>query len=262
MVTLSRARDSKAWRSHAARSLLEFAGNPKSMSAAVEAAGRQLLDGVACPPTDLDTVARKLGITRCLSEDIAGSGELRREGSTYVIAYSPHLSGASQRFTIAHEISHAFFDTTWKNLPKPGKEVERLCDMMAAEILMPGEVLARFMDDDLSLRVVRDVARTFGASLSSAAIRCAEFRGATSFEVQKNRVVWGSGVARRGPLARLDENLQTAIATALKGRNGPEELFFDSTIGLRPWCLEHMRLRDDRVLFLLKPLLRQRRGGV
>jgi hypothetical protein len=256
MVDSSRIRGSKIWRTQAARAVFELAGNPSSMGAALQTVVKRLLDGVTCPPTDLDAVACKVRVSRCVPDDIAGSGELRREGSDFVIAYSQYLPVSRRRFTIAHEIGHAFFEVTWGNLPKPGKEVERLCDMLAAEILMPREVLAPFIDRHLSLQAVRDVARAFRVSLSSAAIRCAEFKGAISFEVQANRVVWGSGIAKRGPLAKLDESLQTAIATALDGRDGPEDLYFDSAVGLRPWCLEHIRLKDNRALFLLQPFSR------
>jgi len=117
------------WTSAAARRLLAHAGNPATID--------EVLAGVVCPPTDLEAVSARAGAARLLSEDLPFSGELRREGGEHVIVYAAHARRARQRFTIAHEIGHLIFEKTGANPPRVGRELERLCDMLATEILLP-----------------------------------------------------------------------------------------------------------------------------
>jgi hypothetical protein len=125
------------WRSVAARRLTELAGKGSSPKDAAKVVADRLLQGVAGPPTDLEALARQLGVREILPENIPFSGELRREASALVLAYSTHLSGGRRRFTIAHELGHALLVREGLKLPHRGDEVERVCDLLASEILMP-----------------------------------------------------------------------------------------------------------------------------
>lgn len=244
----------KRWRSQAARCILELAGNPDSMPVAVQAVIAPLLDGVPCPPTDLNVVQQKVGISHCTEGDIAGSGELRRNGSTYTIVYSQFLPKVSQRSIIAHEIGHAFLEVTRKNLPRAGKEVERLCDMIAAEILMPRAVISELARGKTSIRTIAKIARTFDVSFRSAAIRCAELKGLTVFEVEKDRVTWAWGMVKNGPVHRLDESIKDVVTAAYDGKRVDEHLFFDGVAGMRPWRIEYVRRYQGQLFFLLQPV--------
>src|SRR5256885_9262960 len=95
------------------------------------------MEGVTGPPTDLLAVSRKLGITDFVEDDIPYSGELDRKRDGTTVVYSRHLSPSRRRFTIAHELAHGMFDQPGRRFPRTGKELERLCDMIATELLMP-----------------------------------------------------------------------------------------------------------------------------
>jgi hypothetical protein len=213
-----------------------------------------LLEDVSCPPTDLSAIEKKVNVYSCVAEDIAGSGELRRDETGLRIVYSCYLSKPRRRFTIAHEIAHAYFESRWPDLPRPNKEVEQICDMMAAEILMPGCRVLEMIKGKFRLERIFEVARTFQVSLSAAAIRCAHLRSATVFEVDAGKVTWGSGFVRPGSILKLSESLQSVILTATAGRRGEDQLFFDSETGLRPWHIEYRRIARDRALLLLQPV--------
>jgi len=190
--------NTKVWRSKAARRLREAAGGPRSMHQAVSTVAAELLCGVTAPPTDLDAVARKVNVACFLGDDIAGSGELRSGDAGLIIVYSNYLSKARQRFTIAHEIAHAYFESNWVDLSQSSKEIEQLCDMIAAEILMPTPAVSERIKGGLSIEMILEVARSFRVSMSAAAIRCSELKRATVFEANERSVTWGCGFVRKG----------------------------------------------------------------
>jgi hypothetical protein len=223
------------------------------MTKAITSIVSDLLAGVPCPPTDLSAIERKVGVYSCVAEDIAGSGELRRDESGLRIVYSCYLSKPRRRFTIAQELAHAYFESRWPDPPRPSKEVEQICDMMAAEMLMPSSQVLELIKGDFRLERVFEVARTFQVSLSASAIRCAHLKCVTVFEVTGRKVTWGSGLVRRGSISNLSESLQSVISTAIAGKRGEDQLFFDSEIGLRPWHVEYRAIAKDRALLLLKP---------
>jgi IrrE N-terminal-like domain len=231
------------------------------MSIAVQVVVARLLEGIDCPPTDLEALAKKVGISQCIEGDIAGSGELRKSGPTYTIVYSQFLPKSRQRFTIAHEIGHAFINKAWGGSFRPGKEVERLCDMMAAEILMPQPAVLEFTRNGVSIGTISKIARTFEASFASAAIRCAELEGLSVFEVERNRVLWSWGIVRKGPVDHLNESIKDAVKIAQEGKPTDEDFFFDGVGGLRPWRMDYIRRHQDRVFFLLQPVRQGKRGG-
>jgi hypothetical protein len=157
-----------------------------------------ILKGVSSPPTDLDALKPALNVTRIFSEDLPVSGELRRNDRAFDIVYSSTLSAEQRQFTIAHEMGHAIFELTGPNCPRSGQELERLCDMLATELVFPHETFRECLGKDLSLAKVFDLSRRFRASLSATAIRCAEYRSISVFEAERDRINWGSGMVRKG----------------------------------------------------------------
>src|SRR5580704_14110342 len=114
------------------------------MEAAVQIVIGRFLDRLDCPPTDLNAVAARLSVTRITYEDLPFPGELRRNSQGFEIACSSYLSASRRRFTVAHELAHVIFETTGPNCPTRGRELERLCDMLASEILMPQNEFMKF----------------------------------------------------------------------------------------------------------------------
>ena len=248
----------KAWRSAAAQRLLQLAGGKKSVEEAIEFLTGEYLQGVRCPPTDLDSVGTKLGITGFEAADIAGSGELRRDGEGFRIFYSNYLSSERRRFTIAHEMGHAVLEQTGSHVPRYGKELERLCDMFAVELLMPKEIFADHARGEVSTQRILDMARHFRTSVATTGLRFAELCGVSVFACQGSRVIWGKGKIRPTKHTPIDESFQPLIRAALNGEMGSDEVFLSATTSFRRWVFECRPLvRGTSVLCLLRPAERQ-----
>jgi len=218
------SRDHTRWTSAAARRLLGIAGNPATVEEAVRIVADRLLDGVSCPPTDLHAIATRLNISTFQAEDLPVSGELRREGSGFTVVYSSSLSPGRRQFTVAHEIAHAIFESSGPNCPRVGKELERLCDKIAAELLMPRKLFLECAGPAVSIGKLFELARTFRLSLSATAIRCAELKGVSVFEVEGDRVTWGHGIIRRGPVKALEHVIRHGVVSSLALERGSSGL--------------------------------------
>ena len=188
------AQHRRFWSSAAARRLREIAGDPPTIEDAIQIVAARFLDSLECPPTDLDVLAARLNVTQITYEDLPFSGELRRNAKGFEIACASRMSASRQRFTVAHELAHAIFETTGPNCPTRGKELERLCDMLASEILMPQEKFMTFAAPHTRIEELFDISRVFKTSLAATAIRYAQLFGCSAFEVQGALVTWDMGL--------------------------------------------------------------------
>jgi Zn-dependent peptidase ImmA (M78 family) len=225
------------------------------MDAAVQIVAERLLNGVACPPTDLQAVAARLNVTEFCAEEMPISGELRRVGGALKLAYSCDLSPVRRNFTIAHELGHAVFLSTGPNCPRMGDELERLCDMLAAEILMPRAIFLAAAGPALTLLKLRELARTFATSLHAAALRCHELHRVSICEMDQRSVLWGYGIMRRSARAYEDAEIQDAISRALSGDSGDGVVFVRTQVWSGRCRLEWAPIaRGTRALLLAQPL--------
>jgi hypothetical protein len=232
---------------------LKLAGNPSSVEAAIEIIAARVLEGIQCPPTDLVAIRRRLNITQFCAEDIAGSGELQRDGDGLKVVYSSALSQTRKRFTIAHEMAYAVFESTGPNCPRTGVELERLCDKIAAEILMPKQIFLSRLGQEFSVRKILDLSQLFRASVSATAIRCAELLRVSVFGVEGDTITWAFGVVRSGPISRANFTIRELNAKLNRGEPVDEIIYLDSRTGYSEWRAEAMPLGEDRALFLLTP---------
>jgi len=238
------------WMSAAARRLRALAGNVPVERAVQIVAGR-LLDGVACPPTDLVALSARVGVGELREEDLPIAGTLLHDGSQLVIVSATHLSHARRRFTIAHEIGHALFEATGANPPRAGRELERLCDMLATEFLLPRDVFIAHAGAMPSLHHVFALAKLFDASLSATAIRCCEVGQVSAFEIEGSTLRWARGIARSVTAA-----LAPAVHKALCGERVDDKVLLSDRGVPREWRLEGAPIASParkRALFLLRP---------
>jgi len=195
----------------ATRRILALAGNPPDVDTAVMVIAEQLMGGIAHPPTDLEALGKRLNVSGFEAENMPLSGELRREGTQYRVFYSSYLSATQRRFTIAHELGHAVFASTGRNYPRTGEEVERICDMLAAEFLMPEPEFRRRLGESPTAERILDLAALFKVPLYSAAIRAAELQGVSVFTLENQMVIWAFGEIRKGPIQKNGFYLKTAL---------------------------------------------------
>jgi hypothetical protein len=251
---LARKVSKPAWKSAAAKRLFQLAPTATTAPEAVKVIVARLLNSVSCPPTNLEQLARQLNVHAILFEDLPISGQLRRKGKTFEIVCSSWVSGGRRQFTIAHEIGHAIFESTGPRCPQTGTELERLCDMLATEILMPEEHFLRAIGSEISIRSIRQASRLFRTSLSATAIRCAELRRISVFEADEERILWSYGVVKRGSIANLDSALQPIIESAHSGNSGQEEIYMTLNSSVRKWRVEYAPLARGRSFFLLQSI--------
>jgi hypothetical protein len=250
---VNRRSKGRVWESAAAKRLVKLAGDSCSVEQAVVTVVRELLSGVQHPPTDLDAIQVKLRVVATRSEDLPFSGELRPGVDGFTIVHSKYLSPGRRRFTIAHELGHALLATTGRNYPHSGKEVERLCDMLAAEMLMPQEAFVRALPPEIDLSTILELASTFKTSWWAAAIRCANFKKISVFEADSRKVRWSSGLVRIGPVSTLDSELQHIVKSATGGASGRETIHLTTGSTVRRWIVDFSPI-GDRARVLLRPV--------
>jgi len=243
------------WSTAAAKHLLEITGHPETIDCAVYLVAKQYLEGVNCPPTDLEAAAAKAKVTQIIADDLPVSGELRRNGKHLTIVYSDCLSEARRRFTIAHELAHAILEHTMARAPRKGDELERLCDMLASEIVMPRDLFQSLATEEPSLLNLLKLAQLFKTSLSATGIRYAKLKGVSVFYIDNETVTWGSGVVRKGPMSSLDFGLKLALEESKELQRISTRLSLDKPTWSGEWKLEYHAFRGGtRALCMLEPL--------
>jgi hypothetical protein len=229
-----------------------MAGNPATVEEAALIVAADAISDICHPPLDIDALAEKLKVGPVCYEDVPFSGELRPTPEGFVVVCSKHMPPTRQRFTIAHELSHAILEKSGRNCPRTGHELERICDMLATELLMPRSVFFDRACKDVSINQIFDLARTFGTSLAATAIRCAELLNLSVFQVENDAVVWGYGIVSKGPTVLLDSDLQRLAGYGIAGENGTANVRLMARGFSRPWCVEYRAMNGGRVLFLLR----------
>ena len=138
--------------------------------------------------TDLNRVAESLGVKRVVMQPLPCDGYLRPlDDSGYEIGISSSAPKTRQRFSFAHELAHAIIHQlvpetrSFANrnvfLPPGHESEERLCDRIAARLLMPREHFEQQLESvPFGLQCIEDLAGRFGVSLSAAAIRIKEIK--------------------------------------------------------------------------------------
>ncbi len=243
------------WKSAAARRLLDMAGHPLNIEEAIQIVVNKFLQNISCPPTDLEALKPLLNISEFCSEEMPISGELRRVKDAFVIVYSSYLSSPRRRFTIAHEMGHAIFEKSGPKCPRFGDELERLCDMLATEILMPKDIFSKLADGTPSITKLFELAYTFKTSLSATAIRYAQIKEASVFEVENESINWGFGVIKKGNIKSLDSHLKQSIIQALSETKGSITIPINNKFWNGTWLLEWSLIaQGKRALFLLWPI--------
>lgn len=134
-----------------------------------------LEDGWQGPPFDPFELAARSGISTVPRDDLEDARLVSAPHEHPRIEFNPRRRPARVRFSIAHEIGHLLF-TDHGERPRYRNEsqaeqrraddwqLEVLCNVAAAEVLMPAGAFPLSMADDLSLPHLLDLRVTFGVS--------------------------------------------------------------------------------------------------
>lgn len=247
----------RTWRSAAARRLRAFSDNARTTEEAVKTIAERLLVDVKSPPTDLPSVGVKLDVLSIEAADsLTGSGGLERYRAGYRILYSPSQPVPRQRFTIAHELAHAVFERTGQRCPRHGRELERLCDMIATEVLLPEAMFRRHVGGKTEIPNLRRVAKLFEASLSATLIRAAELFDLSVCECQDGTVIWSYGRDVRWMQKHSPKEWESVMKVVADTPSGRATMRLTSRKATKMFVVEWSRTSDvERQMILLHPLL-------
>jgi len=144
---------------------------------------------------ELAEIALNLGATRVIKRPLSlgdhgnVSGMLVPNDSGYLIAINERVGESRQLYSLAHEIGHLIhignqasrrslarrerYRGKWDHHDDP--EEERLCEVIAAELLMPQETFSRHAERlDSSLKSIPNLCKWYGTSITATTIRLVE----------------------------------------------------------------------------------------
>jgi hypothetical protein len=182
-------------------SVLAFAAGEDPMRAATAAARRlvqaAIAEGMSAPPVDPIGLANMLGLELRPHNDVTDanlSAEARTSaidrnaspsplapqlptGARLTITYNPSRPRGRLRFSIAHEIAHALFPDVHETIrhrtglgavAEAGEgdewELELLCNIIAAELLLPNEAIEGLLDIDTDIDFIMETRRRWDVS--------------------------------------------------------------------------------------------------
>ncbi len=139
---------------------------------------RCLVERYRMPNEPLDLILTKLGVSEIVREPLPFDGgvfdypgDMRRR----VVKLNSLSPETRQRFTLAHELGHLFLDDLLgvKPLCRRDEQLERACDAIAAELLMPMQDARAHVESlgSASPENLIQTASRFGVSLQVAARR-------------------------------------------------------------------------------------------
>jgi len=173
--------------------------------------------GMEKPPFSIERLAMLQGIKKIIRTDLGRLDALLiklEEG--YLIKLNCMRPSYRQNFSCAHEIIHTFFDDPNITLRRRSRvdsstsmtcreTEEALCDIGAAELLMPEAIFRQYASNYSSCSAaLQPLARSFGVSIQAVAIRlteikkepciatCWNFRDRPGSDKRKLRVMWAA----------------------------------------------------------------------
>lgn len=134
------------------------------------------------PPFDPLMLSKYLGIDAIPSEDVRDAVLVQVSGKP-VIHYNPNKPIARVRYSVAHEIGHTLFPDyldrpRYRHKPSSDDEsceweLELLCNMAAAEFLMPLGSLKEDVSEGITIGLLMELRKKYGVSFEAILIRVA-----------------------------------------------------------------------------------------
>jgi hypothetical protein len=170
--------------------------NERTASGAARKALEVLIPGAARStiPVNVEAAAKFLGIEQIVEDDLQNLDGLLSStlSSTYLVTLRRGQTRVRKRFTLAHEIGHI---VVYKSIGRRGgtaaaenlgcravtaedREEERLCDVVASELLMPRDPFVEQMQHrGVCASSIPLIARKFDVSLQATSRRVASILG-------------------------------------------------------------------------------------
>lgn len=233
-------------------SVLRFAGDQDPEQVILERAQHLVFaameEGWTGPPYDPFELAEFLHIPVVAHEDLYDARVVPvGRGSNVRIEYNPSRPRARVRYSLAHELAHTLFPDVadaarYRSHPERARgdewQLELLCNLAAAELLMPAGSFPGLHDEALDIEHLLDLRKRFEVSTEALLLRAARLteepiavfacsriegnRPDARFRIEylRGSRSWAPG-ARRG--ARLPRETALAAITAVGYTAGGEE---------------------------------------
>ena len=198
------------------KSVLAFAPDDDPIAKMEHVAQSKVLDamgqGWSGPPFDPLELANLMGIQVRPNASVPDA-RIILVGETRVIEFNPNKSVGRVNFSIAHEIAHTFFED-WHERPRnraqgggdsQNWQLEMLCNIGAAEILMPLGTFGHDQGGSVSIAKVLELRRKFNVSAEAVLIRLAKMSKTPFLAFAASRLP-GEG----GPRYRIDYSRPSA----------------------------------------------------
>jgi O-acetyl-ADP-ribose deacetylase (regulator of RNase III) len=174
----------RAWTNSSVRKLMRVVGNDDPVRAVTQRARDVVLEamdrGWTGPPFDPLQLADHLGIVVSPRYDIRDARTVPAASNRLRIEYNPNRPGARVRYSIAHEIAHTLFPdcadhvrnrSPHTELKGDQWQLEAMCNVGAAEILMPLGSVKGIADSELTIESLLELRKQFDVSMEALLIR-------------------------------------------------------------------------------------------
>ncbi len=164
-------------------SVVLFAGKANPVER-IEQQARELVvnaldKGWAGPPYNPFDLAKILGIETVPNERVIDGQTVPIRSKKGRIEYNPNRSKGRIRFSIAHEIAHSIFPDCYETVRqrhvhsarKDNWQLELLCNVAAAEILMPVGTGEKIEQENVTISNIIDLQRKYDVSTEAISIR-------------------------------------------------------------------------------------------
>jgi O-acetyl-ADP-ribose deacetylase (regulator of RNase III) len=164
-------------------SVLRLSGGRDPVQAIVQAARDVVLEAIdsgwSGPPYDPIKLAEMRGISISPRADIPDARIVPAGQGRLLIEYNPTRPVGRLRYSIAHELAHTLFPDCAERIRNRGKSVvagdewqlEALCNLAAAELLMPIGSIQREQNSELVLDNILKIRKQFEVSTEAVLIR-------------------------------------------------------------------------------------------
>jgi hypothetical protein len=158
-------------------------------------------EGGSAEPIDPFDLARYLRLKVEPSEDVAEARTVHAGGGRFVVQYNPTRPEVRTRFSICHEIIHTMFPdchervrhrgATHSNIDQDEWQLESLCDVGAAELLMPIGSFKDLGGESLSLDPLLKVRDRLKVSTEAFLLRMVKLTDTPCFVFSASRSDYG-----------------------------------------------------------------------
>lgn len=176
------------------------------------------------PPVEVFDLARRVGAKTVDEESLFEDGRVEDGHRTTLILLRTNVRAERRRFTLAHELGHLVLaepevlKLAREALGVEQFDIERMCNVFAAELLMPRRwVIEQFAERQERLCVIDDLAQSASVSVSAAATQLGAVLGWQSTLLYfQRRHDWEPVVIAAGAVRRRMIGLGTRTPSMLR----------------------------------------------